>query len=34
MTNDKVMAEIYPEKGGDRFRGEIVRVIERGTKLL
>lgn len=32
MTNDKVMAEIYPEKGGDRYRGEIIRVTERGTK--
>lgn len=32
MTNDKVMAEIYPEKGGERFRGEIVEVIQRGTK--
>ncbi len=32
MTNDKVMAEIYPEKGGERFRGEIVKVIQRGTK--
>lgn len=32
MTNDKVMVEIYPEKGGERFRGEIVRVIQRGTK--
>ncbi|WP_407652950.1 ribonuclease R [Bdellovibrio svalbardensis] len=32
MTNDKVMAEVYPEKGGDRFRGEIVKVIQRGTK--
>lgn len=32
MTNDKVMAEIYPEKGGERFRGEIVKVTQRGTK--
>ena len=32
MTNDKVMAEVYPEKGSDRFRGEIVKVIQRGTK--
>lgn len=32
MTNDKVSVEIYPEKGGERFRGEIIKVIQRGTK--
>ncbi|QDK36496.1 ribonuclease R [Bdellovibrio sp. NC01] len=32
MTNDKVMVEVYPEKGGERFRGEIVKIISRGTK--
>jgi ribonuclease R len=32
MTNDKVAVEVYPEKGGERFRGEIVRVVQRGTK--
>lgn len=31
MTNDRVMVEVVPEKGGDRFRGEIMRVISRGT---
>ncbi len=34
MTNDKVAAEIFPEKGSDRFRGEIVRVLSRGTKTI
>ena len=34
MTNDKVMVEVYPERGGERFRGEIVRVTQRGTKTL
>lgn len=32
MTNDKVAVEVFPEKGSDRFRGEIVRVLSRGTK--
>jgi ribonuclease R len=32
MTNDKVMVEAFPERGTDRFRGEIVKVLERGTK--
>lgn len=32
MTNDKVMIEVTPEKGGERFRGEIIKVLERGTK--
>lgn len=32
MTNDKVAIEVFPEKGTDRFRGEIVRVLSRGTK--
>ena len=32
MTNDKVTVEVYPEKGGERFRGEIIRVVQRGTK--
>ena len=32
MTNDKVSVEIYPEKGGERFRGEIIKVVQRGTK--
>ncbi|UOF00024.1 ribonuclease R [Bdellovibrio reynosensis] len=32
MTNDKVSIEVFPEKGTDRFRGEIVKIISRGTK--
>lgn len=32
MTSDKVMVTAFPEKGSDRFRGEIVRVLERGTR--
>lgn len=32
MTSDKVMVEVEPEHGGERFRGEIIRVIERGIK--
>lgn len=32
MTMDKVMAEVEPEKGTDRFRGEIMRVTARSTK--
>ena len=31
MTNDKVMATVEPEKGGERFRGEIIRIESRGT---
>lgn len=34
MTNDKVSIEVFPEKGGERYRGEIVSVISRGTKTL
>ncbi|WP_374077319.1 ribonuclease R [Bdellovibrio bacteriovorus] len=32
MTNDKVVIEAFPEKGTERFRGEIIRVLARGTK--
>lgn len=32
MTMDKVMAEVEPEKGSDRFRGEVIRVTLRTTK--
>lgn len=32
MTNDKVMIEVERERGGERYRGEIVRVLERGLK--
>jgi ribonuclease R len=34
MTSDKVQAEVEPERGGERFRGEIVRVISRGFKTI
>jgi ribonuclease R len=32
MTSDKVMIQVEPERGGERFRGEIVKVVERGIK--
>lgn len=32
MSNDKVMATIEPEKGTDRFRGEVIRVISHGVR--
>ena len=32
MTGDKVTIEVFPEAGGERFRGEIVRINSRGTK--
>jgi ribonuclease R len=32
MTLDKVMVEVSPEPGGDRFRGEVMRVVSRGNK--
>ncbi|WP_413943900.1 ribonuclease R [Bdellovibrio sp. HCB-162] len=32
MTNDKVVIEAFPEKGTERFRGEIIRILSRGTK--
>ncbi|WP_413289061.1 ribonuclease R [Bdellovibrio sp. HCB337] len=32
MTSDKVMVDVTPERGGDRFRGEIVRVVSRGFR--
>lgn len=31
MTNDKVMANVEAEKGGERFRGEVIRIVARGT---
>ncbi len=34
MTYDRVMIEAFPEKGTQRFRGEIMKVLERGTKSL
>ncbi len=32
MTSDKVMVQVEEEKGGERFRGEIIKVTERGFK--
>jgi ribonuclease R len=32
MSTDRVMIEVFPEGRGDRFRGEIVRILSRGTK--
>lgn len=32
MTNDRVEIEVFPERNTDRFRGEIVRVLEHKTK--
>ncbi|MGZ3803967.1 MAG: ribonuclease R [Pseudobdellovibrionaceae bacterium] len=34
MTSDKVLIEATPERGGERFRGNIVRVVSRGFKQL
>lgn len=31
MTNDKVMIEVFPERGSARFRGEILKIVSRGT---
>jgi ribonuclease R len=32
MTSDKVLVQVEPERDGNRFRGEIVKVVERGFK--
>lgn len=32
MTNDKVLIEVSPEPGGQRFRGEIQKILKRGTE--
>lgn len=34
MTNDRVSVQAYAERGGDRFNGEIIEVLERGLKQL
>ncbi|MEZ0391925.1 MAG: ribonuclease R [Pseudobdellovibrionaceae bacterium] len=34
MTNDRVMIDVFPERGGQRFRGEILKIVSRGTKSL
>lgn len=31
MTNDQVMIEVFPERGSDRFRGDIIKILKRGT---
>lgn len=32
MTNDRVAVQIEKERGTDRFRGDIAKILERGTK--
>lgn len=32
MSGDRVLAEAHKEKGSDRYRGEIIRVVTRGMK--
>lgn len=32
MTNDKVEVAVYPEPGGNRFRGEVLKIIDRSFK--
>lgn len=32
MTSDKVMIDVTPERGGERFRGEIIRIVSRGFR--
>ncbi len=34
MTSDRVMIEAFPERGSQRYRGEILKMLERGTKSL
>src|SRR5690606_37616625 len=34
MTHDRVLIEVFPERGGERFRGEIKKVLERGVRQL
>lgn len=34
MTNDKVMIDVFPERGSQRYRGEILKIVSRGTKSL
>ena len=29
MTNDIVVASVFPEPGGQRFRGEVVKISKR-----
>jgi ribonuclease R len=32
MTNDKVEVGVYPEPGGKRFRGEVIKIVDRAHK--
>jgi ribonuclease R len=32
MTNDKVEVAVYPEPGGKRFRGEVLKILDRAFK--
>ncbi|MGZ5279506.1 MAG: ribonuclease R [Pseudobdellovibrionaceae bacterium] len=34
MTSDRVMIEAIPERGSQRYRGEILKILSRGTKSL
>lgn len=34
MTHDKVFVEVFKSKGEDRYHGEIIRILSRGTKTL
>lgn len=34
MTNDLVLADVLPEPGSQKFRGEIVEVLKRGTEVV
>jgi ribonuclease R len=34
MTNDRVKAEVFQDRGENRFRGEIVEILSRGTKVI
>jgi ribonuclease R len=34
MTNDKVMIEAFPEKGSNRFYGEILKILSRGSRTI
>ncbi len=32
MSNDRVEIDVFPDRGRDRFRGEILQILERATK--
>lgn len=33
MSNDRVEVEVYPEPGGKRFRGEVLKILTRSTQV-